>query len=164
MIMRESRWITTPWETIHPPVYWKVPNTSAQACVRTGVDDGARRRDAHRRSLESSPRVRRTIRLERSCQRRRESLASSQHESIDRILMDYVQNPCRLNDYSKYMLLFLYIRSRSSTRIPREYVKPCESAEESKWKRMDVVRREQNNTMTGGTSPRWIVSIECPVI
>lgn len=49
--------------------YTKSAESFCARVCRNGVDDGTRRRDAHRRSLESSPRVRRAIRLQRLCPR-----------------------------------------------------------------------------------------------
>lgn len=64
--MMESRWIDNyfTWETIHPPA--RTLKSAERSCARVWWNGVARRRDAHRRSLESSPRVRRAIRLERA--------------------------------------------------------------------------------------------------
>lgn len=60
---------------------YTVKSSDEPSCASVRRRNGGwRRRDAHRRSLESSPRVRRAIRLERPCPRRGGSPAGSRHD------------------------------------------------------------------------------------
>lgn len=123
----------------------KSAESSCARVCRNGVDDGARRRDAHRRSLESSPRVCRAIRLERSCPRttaggslhlnRKSSEARTQvdRESMLRKILHVVATISR--DHTRDLSILTLVKTRSSERVSREYIMRRASAKgSSEWK------------------------------